>query len=52
MIFENPSAEELADQTPIAKQVLSSKKVEKLGWKGCFSLYEGVAHTIAALRGE
>lgn len=52
VIFENPSAEELADQTPIAKQVLSSKKVEKLGWKGCFSLYEGVAHTIAALRGE
>ena len=52
VVFENPSELDIANQTPIAKQVLSSKKLESLGWKGKFSLETGVAHTLQILQGE
>jgi nucleoside-diphosphate-sugar epimerase len=52
VVFEDPSASELANQTPIAKQVLSSDKIEKLGWKGHYTVKEGVSHTLAILHGE
>lgn len=52
VVFETPTALDIANQTPIAKQVLSSKKLESLGWKGHFSLEKGVEHTLNIIRGE
>jgi nucleoside-diphosphate-sugar epimerase len=52
VIFENPSVLDIANQTPIAKQVLSSEKIEALGWNGHYTIKEGVAHTLAILRHE
>ncbi len=52
VVFENPSELDIANQTPIAKQVLSTKKLEALGWKGSFSLECGVKHTLAILQGK
>lgn len=50
VIFENPSEIDLANRTPIAKQVLSSKKIKALGWSGKFSVKEGIAHTLAIMK--
>ncbi len=52
VVFENPSECDIANQTPIAKQVLSSEKLESLGWNGKFSLEIGVSHTIQILQGK
>lgn len=52
VIFENPTEAEKADRTPIAKQVLSSKKVEALGWRGQYTVQMGVAHMLAILQGN
>ncbi len=49
VIFANPTEKELADRSPIAKQVLSTAKLEALGWRGHFSVQEGVAHTLEIL---
>lgn len=52
VVFADPNAVDLANRTPIAKQVLSSKKIEVLGWTGAFSLEEGIEHTIKILQGQ
>jgi nucleoside-diphosphate-sugar epimerase len=52
VIFENPSELDISNRTPIAKQVLSCSKVEALGWKGNYSVKEGVAHTLNILNGN
>lgn len=52
VIFENPSAVDIANRTPIAKQVLSSRKLEALGWNPAFSVETGINHTIAILQGD
>lgn len=52
VIFENPTDLDIKNQTPIAKQVLNTEKLQSLGWKGCFSLEEGVSHTLKAMAGE
>ena len=52
VVFEDPSSLDIANQTPIAKQVLSTKKLEALGWKGYFSLKDGVEHTLRILQGK
>ncbi len=52
VIFMNPTEKELADRTPIEKQVLSSKKIESLGWHGNYSVKQGVTNTLAILQGE
>lgn len=49
VIYENPSTADLANRTPIIKQVLSSKKIEMLGWTGSFSIEEGIKHTLNIL---
>ena len=36
--------------TPIPRQVLSSEKLEALGWRARFSLQEGIGRTLTALR--
>ncbi|MCP1109488.1 UDP-glucuronate decarboxylase [Lachnospiraceae bacterium PM6-15] len=52
VVFAEPDISDLANRTPIAKQVLSSAKLEALGWEGKYSVEEGVAHTLTILRGE
>ncbi len=49
LIFANPDEVALAERTPIAKQVLDTKKLEALGWQGKYRLADGIAHTLAVL---
>lgn len=50
ILFEEPDEVAKAQQTPIAKQVLDSKKLEGLGWKGEFTVEEGIRRTVAIIR--
>lgn len=50
--FAAPDSVDLINRTPISRQVLSSDKVEALGWKGHFTVKKGVAHTLSILEGE
>lgn len=50
VVFSTPSEEERRDLSPIAKQVLSSKKIEELGWKGRYCVEKGVSHVLDILR--
>ena len=50
LIFAKPDEVALAQRTPIAKQVLDTTRLTQLGWKGCYSLADGVAHTLAGIR--
>lgn len=50
VIFSNPDAVDLAERTPITKQVLNSEKLESLGWHGKFSVPEGIKHTLDILQ--
>lgn len=52
VIFENPDEIDLANRTPIDKQVLSSKKIEALGWSGAYSIEKGVKHLYDILSGK
>jgi nucleoside-diphosphate-sugar epimerase len=52
VIFAEPDAVDLANRTPILKQVLSSKKLESLKWEPAFSLEEGIGHTLGIIRGD
>ena len=50
VIFADPDEVAKAEMTPIAKQVLSSSKLESLGWKGKFDVSEGISHTLRIMR--
>lgn len=50
VVFADPDEVAKAEMTPIAKQVLNSAKLESLGWKGQFSVEEGIRHTLAIMR--
>lgn len=50
VIFADPDEVAKAEMTPIEKQVLSSRKLESLGWKGKFSVAEGIKHTLNIMR--
>jgi nucleoside-diphosphate-sugar epimerase len=50
VVFADPDEVAKAEMTPIAKQVLSSKKLESLGWKGQFTVEEGIRHTLNIMR--
>lgn len=52
LIFAKPDEVALAERTPIAKQVLDSRKLENLGWTGRYSLSSGISHTLAVLTGK
>lgn len=52
VVFSDPTAMDIANRTPIAKQVLSSKKIEELGWKGAFSAKIGIKHTLDIMKGK
>lgn len=50
LIFEDPTEADIRNRTPIPRQVLSTGKLESLGWHGCFDLNNGVRHTLQILR--
>lgn len=50
VIFSDPTESELAQRTPIAKQVLGSAKLESLGWQGKYSVADGVKNTLKILK--
>lgn len=50
VIFADPTAADIAQRTPIAKQVLSSDKLSSLGWRGEYSVKKGVENTIKILK--
>lgn len=50
VVFTDPNTDDLANRTPIAKQVLSSKKLESLGWEGKYGIKEGISNTLAILQ--
>jgi nucleoside-diphosphate-sugar epimerase len=52
VVFEEPEKNEIANQTPISKQILNCKKIESLGWKGLFPLERGIEHMLKILSGE
>lgn len=49
LVFADPDEVQKAELTPIAKQVLSSKKLEGLGWKGRYDPREGVGRILDIL---
>lgn len=49
VVFELPSTIDIANQSPISRQVLSSSKIEKLGWKPAFNIEDGIRHTLSIL---
>lgn len=50
LIYSHPEKVTAAAKKPLIRQVLSAEKVERLGWKGRYSVEEGVAHTMAVLK--
>ena len=50
VVFENPSDKEKAGYNQMENSVLNAKKLEGLGWKGCFNLKAGVKHTFDSLQ--
>ena len=52
VLFENPSDEELKGYNLMDNSSLDSSSLIELGWKGAFSLKEGVEHTLKILQGQ
>lgn len=50
VIFNIPQTPGNGNTTPIMKQVLSSDKIESLGWRGSYTVEQGIQHMIAVLR--
>ena len=51
VIFSAPSAtSEAIGGTPIVRQVLSSGKLESLGWRGRFTVEDGIRRTVQIMR--
>lgn len=50
LIYAHPEKVTDAAKQPLVRQVLSTEKVEKLGWKGRYSVKAGIAHTMWVLR--
>lgn len=46
VVFTAPNAVDLRNRSPIIKQVLDTTKLENLGWKGVFSVKDGISHTL------
>lgn len=49
VIFEDPDLMALMERSPIDRQVLDSRKLEKLGWKGKYNPERGIRHTLKTL---
>lgn len=51
VIFENPTEVDVANRSPIPKQVLATEKLEGLGWRPAFCIDVGIRHTLDILKG-
>lgn len=49
LVYAHPEKVTRAAKQPLVRQVLCTDKVEKLGWKGRYTVEEGVARTMAVL---
>ncbi len=49
LVFENPSDKEKAGYNQMENSVLNARKLEDLGWSGCFDLKDGVMHTLESM---
>ena len=52
VVFSEPDEVDRNNQSPIAKQVLNTEKLDLLGWKGCFSIEDGISHTLKIMQGK
>ena len=50
VVFALPTQAEIKDRSPIARQVLDTKKLEALGWRGAYPVQRGAEHALAILR--
>lgn len=50
VVFENPTETDVANQSPIPKQVLATEKLEELGWQPAFGIDLGLRHTLDILK--
>lgn len=50
VVFESPTEADVANQSPIPKQVLSTEKLEELGWRPAFDIDVGIRHTLDILK--
>lgn len=50
VIFQNPDKIQLAQRTPIVRQVLDSTKLEELGFIPAFDIETGISHTLQVMR--
>lgn len=49
LVYAEPDLIEMAERTPISRQILDAKKLCQLGWKGQFPLKKGISHTLGIL---
>ena len=50
VIFDNPTEADVANRSPISKQILATEKLESLGWQPAFSIDLGIRHTLDILK--
>lgn len=50
VIFDNPTEADVANRSPIPKQILATEKLESLGWQPAFSIDLGIRHTLDILK--
>lgn len=50
VVFENPTESDVANRSPIPKQVLATEKLECLGWRPAFGIDVGIQHTLDILK--
>lgn len=50
VVFENPTETDVANRSPIPKQVLATEKLENLGWQPAFGIDAGIRHTLDILK--
>ena len=50
LVYADPDSVDLAERSPISRQVLDAKKLCQLGWKGQYPLHKGISHTLGILK--
>jgi UDP-glucuronate decarboxylase len=50
VIFDDPTEADVANRSPIPKQILATERLESLGWQPAFSIDLGIRHTLDILK--
>lgn len=50
VVFRNPDDKQIAQLSPLSRQVLKTEKLMKLGWIGRFDARKGIEHTINIMK--